>query len=123
MGDFVFNDFQGYGRTVPSVIMGPLGDELNNWGQLYTRLMTGDDAAAKAFNNVIRMAPFANLFYTRTALDYMFIYNIQNFLNPGVLRRREKRMKRKYDQQYMKGMKPSNSKLRKASPLYMMGIK
>jgi len=123
MGDFVFNDFRGYGRSVPSVIMGPLGDELNNWGQLYTRLMTGDDAAAKAFNNVIRMAPFANLFYTRTALDYMFIYNIQNFLNPGVLRRREKRMKREYDQQYMKGMKPSNSKLRKASPLYMMGIK
>ena len=123
MGDFVFNDFRGYGRSVPSVVMGPLGDELQNWGDFFTRLVTGDDAAAKAFNNVIRMAPFANLWYTRTALDYMFIYNIQNFLNPGVLRRREKRMKRDYDQQYMKGMRPSTSKLRKASPLYMMGVK
>jgi len=123
LGDFIFNDFRGYGRNVPSVVMGPLGDELQNWGDFFTRLVTGDDAAAKAFNNVIRMAPFANLWFTRTALDYMFIYNIENFLNPGVLRRREKRMKRDYDQQYMKGMRPSTSKLRKASPLYMMGVK
>jgi len=122
-GDFIFNDFQRYGGGVADVVGGPGMDLVTDWAQFFTMLAKGDDAAAKAFNNAIRMAPFANLWYTRTALDYMFIYNIQNFLNPGTLRRRERRMKRDYNQQHMRGMRPSTSPLRKASPLYMMGIK
>ena len=123
LGDFVFNDFQGYGKGVMDVVGGPTGDLIQDWASWLTALAKGDDAAAKAFNNAIRMAPYANLWYTRTMLDYMFIYNIENFLSPGVLRRRERRMKREYNQTYSPMMRPSTSPLRKISPLYQMGIK
>ena len=123
LGDFIFNDFQGYGKGVMDVVGGPTGDLIQDWATWLTALAKGDDAAAKAFNNAIRMAPYANLWYTRTILDYMFIYNIENFLNPGVLRRREKRMKRDYNQIHSPMMKPSTSPLRRISPLYQMGIR
>lgn len=123
LGDFIFNDFQGYGKGVMDVVGGPTGDLIQDWASWLTALAKGDDAAAKAFNNAIRMAPYANLWYTRTMIDYMFIYNIENFLSPGVLRRRERRMKREYNQTYSPMMRPSTSPLRKISPVYQMGIK
>jgi hypothetical protein len=36
--------------------------------------------------------PFANLFYIRPALDWLFLYQVQEALSPGFLRRSQRRL-------------------------------
>jgi len=49
----------------------------------------------------LQNAPFINLFYTRAAMEYLFIYGIQEASNPGYLRRMEKRLKTENDQEFI----------------------
>ena len=44
--------------------------------------------------------PFINLFYLRMALDYLILYNIQEWQNPGYLKRLERKMQKDYDQRF-----------------------
>ena len=44
--------------------------------------------------------PYANLFYTKSALDYFFLYGISEKLNPGYLDRMETRMQRELGQEF-----------------------
>ena len=45
--------------------------------------------------------PFANLFYTRAALDYLIWFRLQEAANPGYLARYEERMRREHDTTFM----------------------
>ena len=42
-----------------------------------------------------------NLFYIKTIFDYMIGFQIMETMNPGVLKRVEKRMKKDYNQEYL----------------------
>ncbi len=50
---------------------------------------------------MINNAPFANLAYIRPALNYMFIYQLQEKLNPGYLRRMERRVEKENNQHFI----------------------
>src|SRR3546814_3442745 len=50
---------------------------------LYSRVKAGDDSAAAGLRFVISNTPFANLFYTRQALDYLILWRLQEAVNPG----------------------------------------
>ena len=56
----------------------------------------GGDLVRLAKGNI----PFANLFYVKGAMDYLVWYQLQEALNPGYLRRMERRVKRENDQEY-----------------------
>ena len=45
--------------------------------------------------------PFVNLFYTRMALDYLVLYRLQEAVNPGFLRRMERRIERENAQHFV----------------------
>ena len=47
----------------------------------------GGDAIRLVKNNT----PFANLFYTKQAMDYLLWYHLQEMANPGYLQRSERR--------------------------------
>jgi len=49
--------------------------------------------------------PFNNLFWLRPLLDYAILFNIQESLNPGYLRRMERKVERQNNQQFL--FKPS----------------
>jgi hypothetical protein len=48
--------------------------------------------AAQALRLTMQNTPFLNLFYTRTALDYLILHNLQELASPGYLKRLEKRL-------------------------------
>lgn len=105
-GDFLFGEMKnrhggGFFATVTGPTFGTMEDLFDLWG----RLKSGEDAAAQTFRLVIANTPFMNLFYTRMALDYLILYRVQEWLNPGYLRRMERRIERENDQTFL--IKPS----------------
>jgi len=44
--------------------------------------------------------PYGNLFYVKPALDYLLWYQLQETINPGYLRRMERRIERENDQTF-----------------------
>ena len=118
IGDFILNDFGRYGVDVAGVLGGPTASVAEDFATFASALATGDDFASEAFNALVRNTPYANLFYTRTALDYMILYNLQEAFNPGYLRRMERRMKRDAGQEFIRepiDMRPISNKARRAT--------
>ena len=89
------------GRTFTASLAGPVLGNLDIATDLWTRLRNGDDLAAASFNALLQNTPFANLFWLRPVLNYLILYHIQEALNPGFLRRMEKRIERENGQTFL----------------------
>ena len=61
----------------------------------------GGKAGRTAYRAVSQSIPFMNLFYLKTAFDYLIGYQIMETMSPGTLRRIENRMKRDYNQEFL----------------------
>lgn len=108
-GDFVLNDYRQYGRGVAPFLGGPTASTAQDVFTVVSAVANGDlrDASARAFNATARMTPFVNLWWSRTALDFMLINPAKNFLNPGYLQRMEQRQAREQGINYFSGFSPS----------------
>lgn len=104
-GDFLFGEASRTGGGMAESAVGPVPSSAFRFANLYHRAIRGDDVAANTFNQVLSNTPFMNLFYTRIALDYLLIYNIQEWLNPGYLKRMERRAEKENGQTFL--IKPS----------------
>lgn len=91
-GDFIFGEFNRYGQSPLQALSGPTLGTAEDILKLYAKFRDGEDASASVVNLAIRNTPFINLFYTKMAMDYLFIYELQEFANPGYLKRMERRM-------------------------------
>jgi len=116
-GDFMFGEFNRYGMSVTQTFLGPTANLFDDIGSLYAKFRDGDDVAASAVriirNNMGILASFApnryiavpailtNMFYTRAALDHLFLYQLQENMNPGFLRRMEKRIMQERGQEFI----------------------
>lgn len=100
-GDFLFGEYSRMGRTFTASLAGPVLGNLDIATDLWTRLRNGDDLAAASFNALLQNTPFANLFWLRPVLNYLILYHIQEALNPGFLRRMEKRIERENGQTFL----------------------
>lgn len=107
MGDFLLGEYNRFGQTFSTTLAGPTAGTIDDLARIYSALKNGDDAAAKSVNFMINNAPFANLFYLRPALNYMFIYQLQEAMNPGYLRRMERRVEKENNQKFL--IKPSSA--------------
>lgn len=99
-GDFLFGEYSRYGRSFLSTLAGPTFGQVDDLAEILTRIRTGEDVGANVMRTVINNTPFINLFYTRQALDYLFLYELQEMVNPGYLRRMESRIMRENDQRF-----------------------
>lgn len=106
-GDFLLGDFSRTGRTVVETAAGPTISDAGGLVELWASARKGDDVAGRAFKFAIDHTPYVNLFYTRIALDYLFVYQVQEALNPGFLRRMERRIERDNNQQFI--LRPSDA--------------
>lgn len=108
-GDFLFGEANRFGGGLTQSLSGPTLGLIDGGYDLLTRVRDGDDAAAAAVRFGIQNTPFANLFYTRAAMDYLFLHSVQEALNPGALRRMERRIEKENAQQFL--LRPSQTYL------------
>lgn len=105
--DFLFAKVNRFGGGPLETAAGPTAGDLFDLVDLYQKsrdYATGvseDAPDVEAWNFAKGNTPFLNLFYTRAALDYLILYNIQESLNPGSLRRMEQRLKREQGQEFI----------------------
>ena len=104
-GDFLFGEYSRFGKSLVSSVAGPVAGAADTIAELYTRARNGDDLAAVSFKALLDNTPFNNLFWLRPLLDYAILFNIQESLNPGYLRRMERKVERQNNQQFL--FKPS----------------
>lgn len=100
-GDFVFGEFNRFGRSALSTAAGPTFGSADDLLELWARFRNGDDTAAAAVRFATSNTPYLNLFYTRAAIDYLFLYQLQESINPGYLRRMEQRIKKDQGQTFI----------------------
>lgn len=107
-GDFLFGEYNRFGQNFSETMLGPvLGQGVNTALDLWNRAKNGQDLKPEALRAVLDNTPFINLFYTRLALNYLFLYQVQEALNPGYLRRFERRVQQQNNQTFW--LRPSEA--------------
>jgi hypothetical protein len=99
-GDFLFGESSRMGGGFLQTLGGPTVGKADDMFKLWQSAKAGDDVGAKAFRLAVSNTPYNNLFYTRTAADYLALYSIQESLNPGFLRRMERRVEQENGQEW-----------------------
>lgn len=100
-GDFLFGEFNRFGRSALATAAGPSIGAVDDMVELWARFRAGEDAAASSVRFVMGNTPFVNLFYTRLAIDHMFLFQLQEAINPGYLRRMERRVAKENGQSFI----------------------
>lgn len=106
-GDFMFAQSNRFGQGFLTTLGGPTVGKADQAYQLWSDFKAGNDVAAKAVKFGIGNTPYANLFYTRMAMDYLFLYELQEQMNPGYLRRMEKQVEQDTGSEWW--LKPSET--------------
>lgn len=100
-GDFLFGRVNRFGGGLLATAAGPAIGNFADIGELILAARDGDASAADALTLAINNTPFVNLFYTRPALDFLFLNSLREAASPGYLRRQEKRRQTDYGQSTM----------------------
>ena len=108
-GDVLFKEQRDAGSVVAGLI-GPAPLTAIDLGLAfkYALGLEGGKAGKAAYRAISQNIPFLNLFYAKIVFDYMIGFQLMETVNPGVLKRVEKRMKKDYNQEYL-FTKPSTS--------------
>ncbi|WP_159585912.1 hypothetical protein [Chelativorans xinjiangense] len=97
-GDFLFAQTNRFGGGLAETVIGPsIGSVLDSMTFLM-KARDGDASAADALSIGLQNTPFVNLFYTRPALDYLFLNSMRDAVSPGYLKRQETRRRKEYGQ-------------------------
>jgi hypothetical protein len=99
-GDYLFGEYNRFGQSLISTAAGPALGTINDVASLFAQIRDGQDPTNATFRLVKNNMPFLNLFYTRTALDYLILYGIQEHISPGSLRRMQHTISKQNNQQY-----------------------
>lgn len=99
-GDFAFGEFNRFGRSALASLAGPTFAQIDDVMEVIGRIRSGEDPLAQGFRLFMNNMPGQNLWYSRMALDYLILYQIQEALSPGYLRRMEKRIKNENKQTF-----------------------
>jgi hypothetical protein len=111
-GDFLFGDFDRYGRGAVATLGGPLVGKAEDLLRLKSLVFNTDniektaggevprDLAAQLVNLGRQNLPLQNFIGLKTALDYMVFYRMQEWMSPGYLARMQKRAKKERGQTF-----------------------
>jgi hypothetical protein len=105
-GDLLLGEYNKQGGGLIETLAGPTAGTAGQIARVFAAAVRGEDAGATAARTVSSNLPFANLFYTRQALDYLVNYHIQEMINPGFLQRMERRIKKENNQEFI--LQPSS---------------
>lgn len=99
-GDFLLGEYDRFGGGLLGKVAGPVPGLIEDVDEIRARLFSGEDIAATTLRTLVNNTPFLNLFYTRMAIDYAILYEVQEAMNPGYLRRMERRVEKENGQTY-----------------------
>lgn len=99
-GDYLLKEYNSrQGKSFLAALAGPVPSQINDLFDLKTKLMDPDVRESTKASNVLRTVvnnfPGGNLPYVRRAADHLFLYDMQERLNPGFQSRMEARMLQK----------------------------
>lgn len=103
-GDFLFSKVNRFGGGLTETIVGPaLGGvaDLAELGLKARDAALSDEESVRLadfLNYGTQNTPFINLFYTRPALDYLFLNSMREAATPGYMRKMDKSRKTNYGQ-------------------------
>jgi hypothetical protein len=100
-GDLLFSQVAERRYDAASALFGPTYQDLlgsQGLAGVANRVIEGQDPSAAAVRLAQSNIPFANLFYTKLALDYAIFWNMQEMVNPGSLARTEREMEKRTGQ-------------------------
>jgi hypothetical protein len=100
-GDFLFGQANRFGGGLLESLAGPTIGSISDAKDIWDRIRTGEDPSAQAIRFATANTPYINLPYTKIALDYLVLYNLQEMASPGYLHRMEQRLKKDNDQTLM----------------------
>lgn len=116
-GDFLLGEYNRFGQTLGQTAMGPTVSLASDWLSILAKIGSGGlgelgvkglgkeqdwgKIGVQGIRTAVNTTPFLNLFYTRVALDYAILYNVQEALDPGAMRRLERRLKKENDQEFL----------------------
>jgi len=106
-GDFLFGNHNRHGQGPLEVAVGPAFSQGAELIKILAAYRDGDDASAKALRMAINSVPGANIWWARTALDHLILYEIQDMVNPGSVRRMERTIEANNNQKFF--LAPSDS--------------
>ena len=99
-GDFLFSEVSRGGNSVGGVLSGPVGSDLENIGNIYSRWikeLNGEikkDVWPDIAQFLVNHVPGKNLPYIKSIMDYALWFHIYETLHPGWWRRYNERMKK-----------------------------
>ncbi len=99
-GDYLFGQYNRFGSSALESAAGPTLSTANDIVKLFHKAKAGDDFGASALRLGLNNTPFLNLFYARPVLDYAILWEMQEAVNPGAMRRMERRAKDEAGQEY-----------------------
>lgn len=99
-GDFLFGSVNRFGGhtldTLAGPVIGTAAGGIDWWLKVRGELEKGEvkpDVAAGVLKGIVNNTPGTNLFWTKWAVDYLLMYRMQEWLNPGHLQRVERQMR------------------------------
>lgn len=109
LGDYAFGEFNRFGQSALATAAGPTFGTANDLMGLWAKVRDTDsmgrpnygaDIAANSLRILASNTPYASLWWMRPALNYLALYPVQEALNPGYLRRMERRIQQQNKQTY-----------------------
>jgi len=100
-GDFIFGEFASFGKSASTQILGPSLGQFDTVMELWTRFKQNENPAKSVVRLGTNNMPGANLFYTKFALDYLFLTNLYEVTNPGYMGRVQRRIKKDRGQRFI----------------------
>lgn len=100
-GDFLFGERSRYGQGPIETLSGPtvgVGADLYN---IYKDFTAGDPSAGRMLDTAINNTPYINMFYTRQALDILFLNSMREAAKPGYLNRQKANLQKERGQSYV----------------------
>lgn len=91
-GDFLFGQQSRSGGNLSGTLGGPAYSTAEEIASLYYKVRDGEDAGTQALRLFFNNIPGNNLFYLRCLMDYYIINPLFEKMNPGYMRRMEKRV-------------------------------
>lgn len=99
-GDLIFSPHTSPGGALASAAMGPIGGMLNDASDIPGLIARGEVEKARDKTARIAMSnvPFANLWFTKAAVDYFFMNEMKELMSPGYKRRMARQMEKTFGQ-------------------------
>ena len=103
-GDFLINELQNeYGNGIFETALGPTASDIDKIINIGQSLNDPKKAGKKFLQLAEGNVPFLNLYYTKTAYDYLIGYQVKEYLDPGYFRRmRDKHEEQRGQSYYLK---------------------